>query len=105
MQPKPYTMKKITLSLAVGFTIVFAMAYFIYPEPGKQYTGFWYGLMTGGFHGALLIPNWIISLFDSTRIIKATDCSTTYTIAWWVSAISNFYTLLLKPFVQSTKTI
>ena len=49
----------------------------IYPEPGEHYEGFFYGFFTAMFHGSLLIPNWVISFFDETRLLKALSSS------WW----------------------
>lgn len=64
-------MKKLLLTITFGVGVLFIMSIFIYPEPNKEYSGFWFGLITGSFHGALLFPNWVISLFDDSRLFKS----------------------------------
>lgn len=81
---------KIWLShFVTKYVVLFIIAYFVFPEAGKHYEGFFDGFVLGGFHGAFAIPNKIISMFDP-RLIMAESASTLYMIAWWFSIISNF---------------
>jgi|TARA_B110000977_G_C10795471_1_gene384183 hypothetical protein len=96
-------MKKLLLSNLVGVAVLFIMSIFIFPEPNKEYSGFWYGWLTGSFHGALLIPNWIISFFDESRQIKATTFSGWYNFNWWIWSIGQFFTVFLKPILAYIK--
>ena len=97
-------MKKLLLSISFGVAILFIMSIFIFPEPNKEYSGFWYGWLTGSFHGALLFPNWIISIFDESRQIKATTFSGWYNFNWWMLSIGQVFTLFLKPILAYIKS-
>ena len=71
------------------YVFCFLIAYFLfYPDAAKYYEGFFDGLIIGGIHGGLAIPNKIISLYDG-RLIMAQSCSTFYTVVWWLSLISS----------------
>ena len=75
---------------ATKYVILFIIALLLFfPEAGKNYEGFFDGFVLGGFHGALAIPNKIISMFDN-RLVMAESASTLYMVAWWFSLISNF---------------
>ena len=87
-------MKTILFKLLASMAVLFIAALFIYPTPGDTYSGFWWSLLTGAFHGALLIPNWIISFFDHTRLIKASHYSGWYNFWWWLWAIGNILNIL-----------
>jgi hypothetical protein len=91
-------MKNSFLIFGISLLGIFVAAIFIYPNPNENYSGFWWGWLTGSFHGALLIPNWIISLFDESRLIKANTYSSWYNFNWWLWAIGNILNLL-KVFV------
>jgi hypothetical protein len=97
-------MKKLLLSISTGVAILFIMSIFIFPEPNKEYSGFWYGWLAGAFHGALIIPNWIISIFDESRQIKATTFSGWYNFNWWFCSISQVFTVFLKPILAYIKS-
>ena len=97
-------MKKLLLSISLGVAILFIMSIFIFPEPNKEYSGFWYGWLTGSFHGALLFPNWIISIFDESRQIKATTFSGWYNFNWWMWSIGQVFTVFLKPILAYIKS-
>ena len=96
-------MKKLLLSISVGVAFLFILSIFIYPEPNKEYSGFWYGMFTGSLHGSLLFPNWIISFFDHTRQIKATTFSGWYNFNWWAMSIVNIVAVFLKPILSYFK--
>ncbi len=96
-------MKKILITVFLNLAVVFLLSIFIYPEPNKEYSGFWVGLFSGSLHGSLLIPNWIISQFDGTRLIKATTYSGWYNFCWWCGVIMNFYSLLISPIISNVK--
>lgn len=77
-------MRQFILSLFINFVL----AIFIYPDPLKEYSGFWNGFIIGDLHGWLVVPNFVISLFDNTRLIKATNYSGLYNFSWWFSIIT-----------------
>lgn len=83
--------------LALGFGMILTI--WIFPTPGERYEGVVWGWWTGCWHGGLMVPNWIWSLFDETRLIKASSSSTWYD-GWWLIAmvggiIGNFIRPLL----------
>ena len=78
----------------IKITIPFVMAYFIYPEANKEYSGFFFGGFTGAVHGATLINNYIYSFFDPSHLLKAQNCSGWYSFSWWASAISSILSLI-----------
>jgi hypothetical protein len=43
----------------IKITIPFVIAYFIYPEANKEYSGFFFGGFTGAVHVGPLINNYI----------------------------------------------
>ena len=86
-------MKKIKTPFTL--LIPFVVVYFIYPEVGKDYSGFWFGGYTGAVHGGTWIYNWIFSFFDSSHLLKAHICSGWYSFCWWIAAISSSFAILI----------
>lgn len=85
-------MRRVIIWTFIHLLLFILFAIFIYPEPNKEYSGIIYGPLTGSLHGFLMIPNWIISFYDDTRLIKATSYSWWYNSWWWISAIGTpFY--------------
>lgn len=93
-------MKKIVIEISVLLGVLFILSFFIFPEPNKNYTG----VDDGVLHGILLIPNWIISLFDESRQIKATTYDSWYNYAWWSSSIGIFIDLIYLSIKEYKKT-
>ncbi len=75
---------KTILQLLAGIAICFGLAWWLRIDPGQEY-GWWMGIV----HGILLVPNWLISLFDSTWLVKAPLHTQMYNIDWWVCGILN----------------
>ena len=69
--------------------------FFIYPDVGKDYSGFW-SFWFGGLHGYAAGYLWIISLFDPTRLVIAQSHGTLYGV---------FYGIGIINFVVSTKKL
>jgi len=91
------------LRLIFSIAVLFLIANFIFPTPGKTYSGILWGIIYGALHGILLIPNWITSLFDHSRLIKASLYNDWYNFSWWLAAIGsvlnfieNFFSLLKR---------
>lgn len=58
-----------------------------------------YGWFSGCSHGLLAIPNWVMSWFSDTVIIKAPLCTSAYIVSWWIGlifAIINSLVFLIK---------
>ena len=75
---------KTILQLLAGVAICFGLAWWLRIDPAQEY-GWWMGIV----HGLLLVPNWLISLFDSTWLVKAPLHTQMYNIDWWVCGILN----------------
>jgi hypothetical protein len=90
-------MKKALFSF-VGFYLLipFVLTYFIYPVAEKEYSGFWYGMITGSVHGYTWLQNLVYSVFDSAHFIKAPNCSGWYSFCFWTSAISVSFLILAQ---------
>ncbi len=85
---------KILLALGLGLFLTI----WVYPTPGERYEGVFWGFWTGCWHGGLMVPNWIWSFFDETRLIKASSSSAWYDLCWWVAAVSSFLGHFVRPF-------
>lgn len=90
-------MKQVILKWVVGLIVLGILSIFVYPDPSKEYSGFFYGFFTGSYHGATIVPNYLISFFDKTRLLKAVNYSGWYNFNWWFWAIANIFTLFVKP--------
>jgi hypothetical protein len=90
-------MKKEVVRLIVAIIVICVLSIFVYPDPNKEYAGLFFGWFTGCYHGSTIVPNYIISLFDKTRHIKAVSYSGWYNFNWWFWSIVNTYTLFIKP--------
>ena len=82
--------------LALGFGMVLSI--WIFPTPGEHYEGGLWGWWTGCCHGGLMVPNWIWSLYDETRLFKASSSSTWYDVCWWVAMVASLLSNYIKPF-------
>ena len=74
------------LWIFIEIVLVFVVAYLFSIEAGKKYE--WYA---GVFHGAVVIPNYVISLFQDGYLYKATSFAYTYLYAWWAFFIFTFF--------------
>ncbi|PXX98781.1 hypothetical protein DF185_15500 [Marinifilum breve] len=75
------------------FIASIVIAYFVYPEATKEYTGF-NGFFMGAFHGNFVWINKIYSMILSSepeRLVKAAKYSTGYNITYWFGIISMAY--------------
>jgi len=59
--------------------VIFLVAYFFSIQAEKSYE--WY---VGLFHGAVAVPNYVISLVKDGHLYRATTFVPTYNYAWWV---------------------
>jgi hypothetical protein len=76
--------KVIIVSTLFGMAVGVAIAYFLCRiNPAIEA-----GWLRGLWHGANLVPNWILSFFDD-RLVQAPLHSTAYSVFWWLSAISS----------------
>ena len=73
-------MGKFFVCLLILIGCQFWAAYCIEINPEEVYC--WY---SGMGHGTYAIANWFISLFAEGRLIKASLCTTAYTVWWWIS--------------------
>jgi len=46
-----------------------------------------YSWMSGIWHGAFLVPNFIRGLFSPEILCKAKDFTTMYNVLWWISVV------------------
>ena len=75
------------MGLIVNLCLSFLVCYFVFPEAGVDYSGFWFGGFTGLAHGGGWWINWIYSFFDGAHLVKAVTYSGWYNFCWWGSAI------------------
>lgn len=75
---------KTLLQLLAGIAICLGLAWILRIDPAQEYNWF-----MGIVHGLLLVPDWIISLFDSSWLIKAPEHTAMYNVCWWVCGILN----------------
>lgn len=75
---------KTIIQLIIGIAVCLGLAWLLEIRPETDY-----GWFMGAVHGVLLVPNWIISLFDSSWLIKATQYTSTYNVMWWVFGVLN----------------
>ncbi len=73
-----------TIIFYVGIFLVFCLlsTKICYINPTKTYT--W---NSGIWHGAFIIPHWIVSWFSDDIYCKAPNSTTAYSIWWWISFI------------------
>lgn len=75
---------KTLLQLIVGIAICLGLSWLLEINPETEY-----GWFMGIVHGLLLVPNWVISLFDASWLMKAPLHTQMYNIDWWVCGIIN----------------
>lgn len=72
----------VLVSFFVEVAIFFGLA-LLFPIVADHFYG-WFG---GLFHGAFLIPNWIISWFADGHLLRAPLCSEAYNVWWLTGAV------------------
>ena len=73
---------KTFIQLIIGIAICVAIAVLLRIDPGVEY-----GWFMGAVHGFLLVPNFIVSIFDGSWLIKAPIHTQMYNIDWWVCGV------------------
>ena len=73
---------KTFIQLIIGVAICVAIAVLLRIDPGVEY-----GWFMGAVHGFLLVPNFIVSIFDGSWLIKAPIHTQMYNIDWWVCGV------------------
>ena len=73
---------KTFIQLIIGVAICVAIAVLLRIDPGVEYRWF-----MGAVHGFLLVPNFIVSIFDGSWLIKAPIHTQMYNIDWWVCGV------------------
>jgi hypothetical protein len=76
------------IGLVVGFGISLIFAWFIFPDAGVRYDGWFGAVWYGTIHGGLFVPNWILGLIYEGHGFKADNASVAYAIWWWIAAVS-----------------
>ena len=69
------------------FGILLIIAYFCNPTPGEHYGGFW-SFFYGGWHGVLVLANWLSGFYDESRLVVASSHGWGYTLGWWGGCLS-----------------
>lgn len=90
--------KRIALNLLVYLAVGLISAWFVFPSPDIEYSG-WTGLFLGSVHGGLIGPNFIYTFLSPERVLVANIHDTAYIISWWLSVIATIYELILDPLV------
>lgn len=75
---------KALLQLIITLAIALGLAWILSINPAKEY-----GWFMGLIHGGLLVPNWLIGLFDGSWLTKAPIHTSMYNVDWWITAILN----------------
>lgn len=75
---------KTLLQLIIGILVCLGLAWLLRINPETEY-----GWFMGVVHGLLLVPNWIISLFDASWLVKAPLHTQVYNVMWWVCGVLN----------------
>ena len=73
---------KTFIQLIIGVAICVAIAVLLRIDPQVEY-----GWFMGAVHGFLLVPNFIVSIFDGSWLIKAPIHTQMYNIDWWVCGV------------------
>ncbi len=76
----------IIMFIVTSLIVTLLLSIFIFPNPEKEYFGFWHGLL-GALHGSWIIANWIIGFFNEARLLKAVTYGSWYGFFWWVGII------------------
>lgn len=66
--------------------VAFLLAWIFDINPLKEY-----GWLMGCFHGAWLIPNWIMSLFNDAVLTKALLHTSAYNVFYWIFLVINVW--------------
>ena len=76
-------MLKLLFRVIIPIAITAVLVYFFFSiEPDKTYT--WW---QGAFHGAWVVPNWIVSWFKDGYYVKAPMHTAAYNVWWWIFCI------------------
>lgn len=76
------------LGVAIGFGMLIAR-FFCDINAGECYS--W---ISGIWHGGFFIPNYARSILNSDVLYKATNCTTMYSVYWWIVVILQIPTML-----------
>lgn len=91
------TRNVVVVGIAVGIGVLFAK-WLCNIDSEETYS--W---MSGIWHGAFVVPNYVRYMMNSEILYKAVDYSTMYNILWWVVVILQIPTLItfiVKLFVE-----
>lgn len=80
------------LPLIIGICIFSLISHYICNISPEEYYVWYHGI----WHGIFIIPNWIVSFFDSDVLCKAENYSIGYNIWWWVLLIIQILSFLLS---------
>ncbi len=89
------SMQHSSKTLIINFISMTILAFFIFPEAGKNYSGFWNGFVLGGFHGAGIIQNWLFHFYNPAHLLKAEVSSFWYGFSWWTSMLGQIISVSL----------
>lgn len=67
----------LSITTAIGCIIALFVCHIRPEETYSWYSGIW--------HALFLVPNWIISLFNSEILYKANHYTTAYNVWWWIT--------------------
>lgn len=73
---------KTILQFVIGVAVSMGLAALLRIDAGADY-----GWFMGAVQGLLLVPNWLISLFDPSWLVKAPQTHGLYNGAWWTCAV------------------
>lgn len=94
---------KALLKLILAFGVGMILTIWIFPTPGERYEGVVWGCWTGCWHGVLVVPNWVRSLFDETRLIKASSSSSWYDGWWWITMVCGIIGNYITPLIPKSE--
>ena len=83
--------KKLLIASIFVETIIYFGLALLFPIVVDKVYG-WFG---GLFHGAFLIPNWVISWFANGHLLKAPLYSGAYNVCWWVGVVLSINSYLI----------
>lgn len=90
--------------IVTSLIVTLLLSIFIFPNPEKEYFGFWHGLL-GALHGSWIIANWIIGLFNEARLLKAVTYGSWYGFFWWAGVVIYIIVFIYNVFVRLFITV
>jgi len=99
---QPNTKTSIIVSI-IALALYSLVGYFVYPEPGIDYSGLWRAFWTGSVHGTCVLPNYVFSLFDESRMVIGESTSWWYKLCYWAAAVYSTFQVFIKPIIAMTK--